>query len=124
MGDEWGKKLTPEQYRICRQCGTEPAFENAYWNCNVSGTYVCICCHTPLFSSEHKFNSGTGWPSFTKPLSTDIIQELKDHTHGMIRIEVRCLKCDSHLGHVFNDGPQPGGLRYCINSTSLNLEEA
>ncbi|MAT49148.1 MAG: peptide-methionine (R)-S-oxide reductase [Euryarchaeota archaeon] len=121
MEDKWAIKLTEEQYRICRQCGTEPPFKNKYWNCKESGIYHCICCDIPLFSSDAKFESGSGWPSFTSPISEDSISSIIDKSFGMTRIEVKCKNCDSHLGHVFDDGPKPNGLRYCINSASLSL---
>ncbi len=124
MDENWKKKLTSEQYRICRQCGTEPPFNNKYWNCRDPGTYVCVCCEAPLFSSAEKFDSGTGWPSFKKPISQDSVFNSPDNSHGMLRIEVKCSSCDSHLGHVFDDGPPPEKLRYCINSTSLILKNS
>ena len=123
MNDEWSEKLTPEQYRICRQCGTEPPFNNKYWNCSESGTYQCICCKEPLFSSNTKFDSGSGWPSFSKPISKEAVSEIIDQSFGMVRTEVKCKTCESHLGHVFKDGPLPTKLRYCINSTSLHLNK-
>ena len=121
MDNQWKDKLSAEQYRVCRQCGTEPPFENAYWNCRIAGIYLCVCCETPLFSSDDKFDSESGWPSFTRPIGEAVTKELQDTSHGIIRIEVRCENCDSHLGHIFDDGPGPKGLRYCINSASLDL---
>ena len=121
--EEWQKKLTPEQFSICRQKGTERAFTGKYYNCKIKGTYVCLCCGNPLFSSETKYDSGSGWPSYYRPLNEDVIKTEIDDSHGIHRIEVMCSACDAHLGHVFEDGPQPTGLRYCINSVSLDLDK-
>ena len=119
------EKLTPEQFHVTQQCGTEPAFSGAYWDNHDDGMYSCVVCEAPLFDSTTKFDSGTGWPSFTAPVDADMIQELRDRAYGMVRTEVRCKKCDAHLGHVFPDGPRDqGGLRYCINSASLDFEPA
>ncbi len=120
--EEWRRRLTPEQYRVCRQKGTEPAFTGAYWDCHDPGVYRCVCCGAPLFAAEDKYDSGSGWPSFTQPLRKDAVAYHEDASHGMRRTEVTCARCDAHLGHVFEDGPPPTGLRYCINSVCLVLE--
>ena len=121
--EEWRKELTPEQYHVTRECGTEPAFTGKYWNNKETGLYHCIGCGAELFKSDAKFESGTGWPSFYTPVSPTSVVEHSDRTHGMTRTEVRCGACDAHLGHVFPDGPTPTGQRYCMNSASLDFKK-
>lgn len=122
--EQWKVKLTPQQYHVLREAGTEPAFTGEYHDSKARGSYMCAGCGTELFSSDAKYESGSGWPSFYEALDPDKIVEVEDRSHGMVRTEVRCATCNGHLGHLFPDGPQPTGMRYCINSAALELEEA
>ena len=118
----WREKLTPEEYYVCREKGTERAFSGEYWDCKVTGSYLCKCCEKTLFLSDHKYDSGCGWPSFYQGIDSDVLEETSDTSLGMVRTEITCKNCGSHLGHVFEDGPEPTGLRYCINSLSITLK--
>lgn len=120
---EWKEKLTPEQYQVLRQGGTERAFTGEYWDTKSEGVYRCAGCGEKLFTSDTKFESHSGWPSFFKPVADEMVEEEVDRSYGMVRTEIKCANCGGHLGHVFDDGPKPTGLRYCVNSASLNLEE-
>ena len=120
--DELRQRLTPEQYHVTQEAGTERAFSGEYWDCKDDGTYRCVVCDEPLFAADAKYDSGTGWPSFWQPVSEDAVEGSADTSHGMVRTEVTCASCGAHLGHVFDDGPQPSGDRYCMNSASLRLD--
>ena len=119
--EELKKRLSSEQYQVCKCSATEAPFSGKYWDCKSAGTYACVCCETPLFDAESKFDSGSGWPSFWTTVNSEAVAQKEDITHEMVRTEIVCKQCGSHLGHVFEDGPPPTGLRYCVNSASLNL---
>jgi len=121
--EQWKQELTEEEYRVLRDCGTEPAFTGKYYNHKEDGTYSCAACGAELFTSETKYDSGSGWPSFYAAIDKEAIKEIADNSYGMRRIEIKCAKCDSHLGHVFPDGPRPTGMRYCVNSVSLDFKK-
>lgn len=121
--EQWRSQLTPEQFRVAREGGTEPAFSGSLYHNKDTGEYACVCCGQTLFSSDAKYDSGSGWPSFFRPVADDAIEEREDVSHGMRRIEIRCRRCEAHLGHVFPDGPDPTGLRYCVNSLSLDFRK-
>ena len=121
---QWRAVLSAEQYAVCRQGATERPFSGAYYRCPGPGQFLCVCCHTPLFDAACQFDAGCGWPSYWQPLAAERLRELTDTSHGMLRTEVRCAACDAHLGHVFDDGPPPTGLRYCINSVALQWRAA
>ena len=122
--EEWQELLTAEQYAVTRKQGTEPAFTGEYYKLKDKGLYLCVCCGAELFASDTKYDSGSGWPSFYQPVDEDRVDTATDSSHGLVRSEIRCGRCDAHLGHVFDDGPQPTGLRYCVNSASLKFEKS